>query len=110
MTQDISTTTGVRDSYGIDYTQPVLAQLESLGDRYWEWSHVHLTPAFRRDLAAARPGVEYSDSFPIFAGTWLEAQTHIRWQHVLGLWGTVVLASFVAGMLRPEISPNPDLN
>ena len=58
----------VVDSYGIDYTQPVFAQLESLGDRYWEWSHVHVTPAFRRELAAARPEAPYPDSFPIFAG------------------------------------------
>ena len=99
MNQD--TSQPVVDSFGIDYTQPVFTQLESLGDRYWEWSHVHVTPAFRRELAAARPDAPYPDSFPIFAGNWFEAQTHIRWQHVLGVWGTVVLACLIAGVTRP---------
>jgi len=81
----------VIDDFGIDYTRPVLPQIETLGDRYWDWSHQHLTPSFRRRLAENRPGSSYPDSFPIFSQRFLEAQTHIRWQQVLGLWGLVVV-------------------
>jgi len=90
------------DDYGIDYTRPVLAQIDALGDRYWQWSHEHVTPAQRKALAAARPDSPWPGSFPIFARPWLEAQTHIRWQHVLLVWGTVVL---VLGALGAQLTP-----
>jgi sterol desaturase/sphingolipid hydroxylase (fatty acid hydroxylase superfamily) len=86
------------DAHGVDYTRPVLPQLDQLGDRYWEWSHEHLTPAFRKRLAAAQPDTRWPGSFPIFASRWLDAQTHIRWQHVLLLWGTVVLVLGFLGL------------
>jgi sterol desaturase/sphingolipid hydroxylase (fatty acid hydroxylase superfamily) len=104
MATDLPRPDGVYDDFGIDYTRPVFGQLDQLGDRYWAWSHVHLTPAFRRRLAEARPDAPYPDSFPIFAGKWLESQTHIRWQHVLALWGTVVVLCFAGGVTRPGMT------
>jgi sterol desaturase/sphingolipid hydroxylase (fatty acid hydroxylase superfamily) len=86
------------DEFGIDYTRPVFAQLDALGDRYWDWVHIHLTPSFSRQLAAARPDNRWPGSFPIFANPWLESQTHIRWQTVLGLWGAVVAACLAAAL------------
>jgi len=88
---------GITDEFGVDYTLPVFGQIAGLGDRYWEWAHRHLSPKFRQQLAAARAGERWPDSFPIFARTWLEAQTHIRWQAVLALWGTTLVALAVAG-------------
>jgi len=91
--QEWTATSGaLTDAYGIDYTRPVYPQIAALGDRYWEWSHDHLTPRFRQQLAALRTGDRWPDSFPIFAQPWLEVQTHMRWQQVLGLWGTVAIA------------------
>ena len=96
---------GVTDAYGIDYTRPVFAQITALGDRYWTWSHEHLTPAMRGRIAAARPDARWPDSFPIFTHPWLERQTHIRWQHVLLLWGIVATTCAVAGGRLDESDP-----
>lgn len=97
--------TMITDDHGIDYTRPVFDQIAALGDRYWEWSHIHLSRQFRGDLAAARPDVPWPASFPIFANAWLEAQTHIRWQHVLMLWGSVVVVLAVGGGLLSDQGP-----
>jgi len=96
----------VTDDFGIDYTRPVLSQLSGLGDRYWEWSHQHLTPAFRRQLAEARPDDPYPSSFPIFAQPILEAQTHIHWRQVLGLWGVVVVSLVALAVMRFPVDPS----
>jgi dihydroceramide fatty acyl 2-hydroxylase len=97
----------VTDAYGIDYTQPVLPQLDRLGDRYWQWSHEHLGPQFRARLVAARSGQRWPGSFPIFAHPWLEVQTHIDWRQVLVFWGLVVIGLAVFGLRRGEFSPIP---
>jgi hypothetical protein len=36
---------GFVDSFGVDFTQPLFAQIDDLGDRYFEWVH---TPSRRR--------------------------------------------------------------
>jgi sterol desaturase/sphingolipid hydroxylase (fatty acid hydroxylase superfamily) len=93
------------DAHGVDFTRPVLPQLDALGDRYWEWSHRHLTPSFRARLAAARRAERWPDSFPIFAQPWLEVQTHIAWQQVLVFWGLVVIALAVLAPGRGAVAP-----
>ncbi len=88
----------VVDEFGVDYTRPVLPQLDELGDRYWDWVHVNLRPSVRERLAVVQPDAAFPGSFPVFANPWLEANTHISWRLVLSLW--VPTTVLMLGMAR----------
>ena len=84
--------TSLVDDFGVDYRRPVFGQLDSLGDRYWDWVHEHVGPKRRQALADHDPAARWPGSFPIFANAWFEANTHISWRLVVSLWvPTVVL-------------------
>ena len=90
------------DEYGVDLARPLFPQIEQMGDNYEPWVHQGVTRKQLAQLAAVQTG-PWVGSVSIFSQDWLEPGTHIKWQHVLGLWAPVALlcvaaASFWQGM------------
>jgi sterol desaturase/sphingolipid hydroxylase (fatty acid hydroxylase superfamily) len=75
----------------VDLLQPLFAQIDELGDRYFDWVHEPVNAGILKRLPADHKG-RWPRSVRIFHTEWLEVQTHIPFKLILGLWVPIVLA------------------
>ena len=94
MSMPAASTTGLIDEFGVDLTQPLFPQIDALGGDYEPWVHQGITVATLKELKELQSG-PWAGSVRIFTQDWLEPGTHIKWDHVLGLWLPVALISLV---------------
>jgi len=87
------------DSYGVDFTRPIFAQVAALGDNYWDWVHTSVTPKTMARRAERCPGA-WGNSLRIFSSDVLENMTHMQWWLVLILWVPVGLALMAGAFFR----------
>lgn len=95
---------GFVDEFGVDLSQPLFAQLDQLGDRYFDWVHQPVSAAILKRLPADHKG-RWPRSVRIFGTEWLEVQTHISFKLILGLWLPVIVTLLALSGLVFDLPP-----
>ena len=95
---------GFVDDYGVDLLKPLFAQIDDLGDRYFDWVHEPVNASILKRLPADHKG-RWPRSVRIFHTEWLEVQTHIPFKLILGLWVPIVLALLVLSVVVFDLAP-----
>ena len=106
-THDVAPAEPAAAAPAVDLAEPLLAQVAALGAHYDAWVHDSIGPTTAAQTMQAKVdagdpiAARWPESLRIFKNTWLERQSHIRWQIIPTIWLPIVgvLAFLAAGPL-----------